>query len=70
MAGRTPIRPGEIRSVQIAPSGDRFRGRARTRDAGGALHRLSATADTPEDCAKSSASSETSDRSLLRTKRG
>ncbi len=49
MAGRTPIRPGEIGSVYIAPSGARFRGRARTRDAGGALHRLSATADTRED---------------------
>lgn len=49
MAGRTPIRPGEIGAVHIASAGDRFRGRSRTRDAGGALHRLSATADTPEE---------------------
>lgn len=48
MAGRTPIRPGELGSVQISTAGVRFRGRARTRDAGGALHRLSATADSVE----------------------
>lgn len=48
MAGRTPVRPGEIGSVHVGPAGERFRGRARTRDAGGMLHRLSATADTLE----------------------
>lgn len=48
MAGRKPIRPGAIGSIQISVAGEGVRGRARTRDGGGTLHRLSATAATPE----------------------
>ncbi|MBW9110173.1 site-specific integrase [Microbacterium ureisolvens] len=51
MAGRDALEPGELGSVAIEQVGPRFRGRARTRDAGGTLRRLSATADTAEEAA-------------------
>lgn len=49
MAGRRPLQIGELGSVTFSEARGRIVGRARTRGAGGIIHRLAATAATREE---------------------